>query len=94
MDNKSRYSFLFGDLATEVAIDIISAGRIGELKNLRAWDVLLVQIESNFNFKMRVLKLPRSPCYIAQSCKQDLDTFLCFYRAKQDDGCDLNEASN
>ena len=22
MDNKSRYSFLFGDLATEVAIDI------------------------------------------------------------------------
>ena len=22
MDNKSRYSFLFGDLATEVAVDI------------------------------------------------------------------------
>ena len=36
VDNKSRYPFLFGDLATEVAIDIISAGRIGELKNLRA----------------------------------------------------------
>ena len=26
----------------------------------------------------------RSPCYIVQSCEQDLNTFLCFYRAKQD----------
>ena len=36
MDNKSRYSFMFGEL---VALDIeyrISAGRIGELKSLEA----------------------------------------------------------
>ena len=34
MDNKSRLSFMFGDLATEVAIDI--KYRIGELKSLTA----------------------------------------------------------
>ena len=36
MDNKSRYSFMFGEL---VALDIeyrISAGRISELKSLKA----------------------------------------------------------
>ena len=36
----------------------------------------------------------RSPCYIAQSCEQDLNPFLCFYRAKQDNGCEINETSN
>ena len=94
MDNKSRYSFMFGEL---VALDIeyrISAGRIGELKSLKAQDVLLVQIESNFNFKKRVIKLARSPCYIVQSCKQDLNPFLCFYRAKQDNGGQVNETGN
>ena len=94
MDNKSRYSFMFGEL---VALDIeyrISAGRIGELKSLKAQDVLLVQIESNFNFKKRVIKLARSPCYIVQSCKQDLNPFLCFYRAKQDHGGQVNETGN
>ena len=34
MDNKSRLSFMIGDLATEVAIDI--KYRIGELKSLTA----------------------------------------------------------
>ena len=34
MDNKSRLSFMFGDLATEVEIDI--KYRIGELKSLTA----------------------------------------------------------
>ena len=34
----------------------ISAGRIGDLKSLKASDVLLLQIESNFNFKKRVIK--------------------------------------
>ena len=28
--------------------DRISAGRISDLKSLKAWDVLLLQIESNF----------------------------------------------
>ena len=67
MDNKSRYFFMIGEL---VALDIeyrISAGRIGELKSLKAQDVLLGQVERNFNFKRRVIKLARSPCYIAQS---------------------------
>ena len=94
MENKSRYSFLFGEL---VALDIeyrISAGCIGELKSLKAEDVLFVQIDSNFNFKRCYMKFARSTCYIVQSCKQDLDTFLCFYRAKQDNGCEVNEASN
>ena len=64
------------------------------LKSHKAQDVLLVQIESNFNFKRHVIKLARSPCYIVQSCQQDLNTFLSFYRAKQDNGCEFNEASN
>ena len=38
--------------------------------------------------------MARSPCYIVQSCKQDLNTFLCFYRAKKDNGCEVNEANN
>ena len=29
-----------------------------------------------------------------QSCKQDINTFLCLYRAKEDNGCDVNKASN
>ena len=40
------------------------------------------------------MKLARSPCYIVQSCKQDLNPFLCFYCAKQDNGCQVNEAGN
>ena len=85
---------MFGEL---VALDTeyrTSVGRIGELKSPKAQDVLLVQIESNFHFKKRVKKLTRSPCYIVQSCKQDLNPFLCFYRAKQDNGCQVNEAGN
>ena len=45
---------MFGEL---VALDTeyrISAGRIGELKSLKAYDVLFVQIESSSNFKKRV----------------------------------------
>ena len=38
--------------------------------------------------------MARSPCYIAQRCKQDLNTFLCFYRAKKDNGYEVNEANN
>ena len=34
------------------------------------------------------------PRYIVQSYKQDLYTFLCFYRAKQGSNCEVNEASN
>ena len=85
---------MFGEL---VALDTeyrLSAGHIGELKSLKAQGVLFEQIESNFNYKKRVIKLARSPCYIVQSCKQDLNTFLCFYRAKQDNGCEVNEANN
>ena len=55
---------------------------------------MLVQIESNFNFKKRAIHLTRWSCYTVQSCKQDLNTFLCLYRAKEDNGCDVNEASN
>ena len=94
MHKNSRYSIMFGEL---IALDTkcrISAGRIGELKSLKAQDVFLVQIESNFNFKRSVIKLTRSPCYIVQSCKQDVNTFLCFYRAKKDNGCEVNVASN
>ena len=47
----------------------ISVRRIDELKSLKAQDVLLVQIESNFNFKKLVLKLARSPCHIVRSCE-------------------------
>ena len=57
VDNNSRYSFMFGELdALEDALDFeyrISAGRIGELKRLKASDVLLVQIDRNFNFNLR-----------------------------------------
>ena len=94
MHNKSRQSLMFGEL---VALDTeyrTSVGRIGKLKSLKAQDILLVQIESNFNFKKRVIKLARSPCYIVQSCKQDLNPFLCFYRAKQDHGGQFNETGN
>ena len=94
MDNKSRYSFMFGELVALYTEYRISAGCIGELKSLKAQDVLLIQIERNFIFKRRALKLARSPYYIVQCCKQDLNTFLCFYRAKQDHGCEVNEASN
>ena len=48
---------MFGEL---VALDIeyrISAGCIGELKSLKAEDVLLVQIDSNFNFKRCFMNL-------------------------------------
>ena len=42
---------------------------VGEqIKSLTAHDVLLVQIERNFNFKERVINLTRSPCYTVQSC--------------------------
>ena len=68
MDNKSRYSFMFGDLATQVALDI--GYRIG-----------------------RAYRWAKKP-YISTSCKQDLYTFLCFYRAKQGSNCEVNEASN
>ena len=44
--------------------------------------------------KRRVIKLTRSPCYIVQSCEKDLNTFLCFYSVKQDNGYEINEASN
>ena len=94
MHNKSRQSLMFGEL---VALDTeyrTSVGRIGKLKSLKVQDVLFVQIESNFNFKKRVIKLARSPCYIVQSCKQDLNPFLCFYRAKQDNGGQVNETGN
>ena len=33
-------------------------------------------------------------CCIVQSCEQDLNTLLRFYRAKQDNGGEVNEASN
>ena len=94
VDSKSRYSFMFGEL---VALDIeyrVSAGRISELKSLKDQDVLLIQIESNFNFKRRIIKLARSHCYIVQIGKQDLSAFLLFYRAKQNNGCEGKEARN
>ena len=94
MHNKARQSLMFGEL---VALDTeyrASVGRIGKLKSLKAQDILLVQIESNFNFKKCVIKLAQSSCYIVQSCKQDLIPFLCFYHAKQDNGCQVNEAGN
>ena len=80
MDNKSRYSFML--CLYRWAKKLSSLGRP------------LVQIENNFNFKKRVIKLARSPCYIVQSCERDLNIFLYFYRAKQDNGCEVNEASN
>ena len=56
MDDQSRYSFMLGKLVSLDTAYRISAGRIGDLKSLKAQDVLLVQIESNFNFKKRVIK--------------------------------------
>ena len=94
MDNNSRSSFMFGELLALNTVYRISAGRIGELKSLKAQDLLLVQIESNLNFKKRAIKLARSPCYIVQSCKLDVNTFLCFYCARQDSACEVNEESN
>ena len=38
--------------------------------------------------------MAQSPCNIVQSCEQDLNKFLCFYRAKQDNSCEVNEANN
>ena len=72
----------------------MSAGREGELKSLKAQEVLLVESEGNFNRKRRAIKLARSPCSIVQSCKQDHNTSLCLYRANQDNGCEVNEASS
>ena len=53
-----------------------------------------MQIESNFNFKRRIIKLARSHRYIVKSGEQDLSTFLFFYRAKQHNGCEGKEARN
>ena len=64
IDNKSSYSFMFGELVAPDTEYHILIGQISELKNLKAWDVLLVQIESNFNFKRHVIKLAQSPCYM------------------------------
>ena len=94
MDNNSRSSFMFGELLALNTVYRISAGRIDELKSFKAQDLLLVQIESNFNFEKRAIKLARSPCYIVQSCELDVNTFLCFYRARQDNACEVNEESN
>ena len=87
MDNKSRHSILFVDSLIDVKLDIDNQNPIGELiESLTAYDVVLVQIESNFNFKERAIPLTRSSCYI--------NTFLCLYRAKEDNGWDVNKASN
>ena len=87
--NKSRHCIVFGE-----SLDIDNQNHIGEqIESLTAYDVLLVQVERNLSFKERVINLTRSPCYTVQSCKQDLNTFLCLYRAKEDNGCDVNEAS-
>ena len=53
--------------------------------------LLLVPISTVLQSSKRVF----SDCnYIVQICEQDLTTFLCFYRAKQDNGYKVNEASN
>ena len=44
--------------------------------------------------KRCVIKLARSPRSVVQICEQDLNTFLCFYHAKQENGCEVNKASN
>ena len=41
-----------------------------------------------------MIKLARSPRSVVQICEQDLNTFLCFYHAKQENGCEVNKASN
>ena len=49
-------------------LDINNLNHVGEqIKSRTAHDVLLVQIERNFNFKERVINLTRSPCYTVQS---------------------------
>ena len=70
MDNKSRYSFIFSDLATEVALDI--EYRIGRAyrwakKSFRVARTSMYKSKSNFNFKRRVIKLARSPHDIVQA---------------------------
>ena len=68
---------------------------MGELiESLTAYDIALVQIESNFIFKEGAIHLTWSSCYTVQSCKQDINTFLCLFRAKEDNGCDVNKANN
>ena len=47
---------MFGELVALNTEYRTSVGRIGKLKSLKALDILLVQIESNFNFKKRVIK--------------------------------------
>ena len=60
MDNKSRHFILFVDSLIDVNLDIDNQNRIGELiESLTAYDVVLVQIESNFNFKKRAIHLTR-----------------------------------
>ena len=94
-DNKSRHSILFVDSMIDVTVDIDNQNRIGKLiESLTDYDAILVQIESNFNFKERATHLTRSSCYTVQSCKQNINTFLCLYRAKEDNGCHVNKASN
>ena len=51
-------------------------------------------VNSNLSLKRLVIKLAWSLCYVLQRRKQDLNTFLCFYRMKQDNGFEVNEASN
>ena len=55
---------MFGELVAPDTEYHILIGQISELKNLKAWDVPLVQIESNFNSKRHVIKLAQSPCYM------------------------------
>ena len=42
-----------------------------------AYEVLLVQIESDFSFKECAKNLILSLCRTVQKCRQDLNTFLC-----------------
>ena len=51
-------------------------------------------VNSNLSLKRLVIKLAWSLCYVVQRWKQDLNIFLCFYRMKQDNGFEVNEASN
>lgn len=87
MDNKSRYSFMFGNLETKVVLDI-------ESNWSGAYNMLPALVNSNLSLKRLVIKLAWSLCYVVQRRKQDLNTFLCFYRMKQDNGFEVNEASN
>ena len=51
-------------------------------------------VNSNLSLKRLVIKLTWSLCYVVQSWKQDLNIFLCFYHMKQENGFEVNEASN